>query len=57
MLRITGLIRKYHTVLLNGILKLFYVNNDGIHSFIRCITTKWPLGSSKRVDTNKEYEA
>ena len=49
LLRISGVISKYHSLLLSGILKLFYVDRDGIHLFFKVILAKWPISISKKV--------
>ena len=49
LMRISGVISKYKTSLLSGIIKLFCIDSHEIHTFFKTILTKWPYGSSKRV--------
>ena len=56
LLRISGVVSKYHSLLLSGILKLFYIDKEGIHSFFKVVLAKWPSGTSKKVLSNKYTE-
>ena len=48
-MRISGVVSKYKTSLLSGIIKLFCIDSYEIHTFFKTILAKWPYGSSKRV--------
>ena len=49
LMRISGVVSKYKTSLLSGIIKLFCIDSYEIHTFFKTILAKWPYGSSKRV--------
>ena len=49
-MRISGVVSKYKTSLLSGIIKLFCIDSHEIHTFFKAILAKWPYGSSKRVE-------
>ena len=48
-MRISGVVSKYKTSLLSGIIKLFCIDSSEIHTFFFFFFAKWPYGSSKRV--------
>lgn len=49
LIRINGVVKKYRSFLVPGMLKLFYIDEWCVHTFIHEITTKWPVCTSKKV--------
>ena len=56
MIRISGVVEKYHGLLLPGVLKLFYIDRDCVHDFIHVTLAKWPIGASKKVGEDVKSE-
>ena len=56
LLSISGVVSKYHSLLLSGILKLFYIDKEGIHTFFKVVLAKWPSGTSKKVQLTSYCE-
>ena len=48
LIRINGVVKKYRSFLVPGMLKLFYIDEWCVHTFIHEITTKWPVCTSKK---------
>ena len=48
LLRVSGVVSKYRTLLVPGILKIFYIDSSSVHSFMHAVISKWPNGSSKK---------
>lgn len=55
-MRISGVVSKYRSVLIAGILKLFYIDKEEIHAFFHTFLAKWPYGTSKKVDVFVDHD-
>ena len=56
LLRVSGVVSKYRTLLVPGILKIFYNDSSSVHSFMHAVISKWPNGSSKKVYIESDPE-